>query len=378
LEKSVNFALSDDDILLRNVAQDFVDKESDLAPLLVPGANIENAGYAATWTKIKSLGWPSLVLPEAYGGAGLGCVELSVIVMELGRTLLPSPFAGHTFGTWALLHGGSREQKDRLLPAAATGATTLALVPPIDGNTLTVENGMLSGQHNFVIDAADANYFVVAARDVKSDWGFYLVDARDSGLKIEVQPWRDITRQVCKIGFDNVAVEFMPEPAGNIWRLLLSHISLFLAAENTGGMRQVLSESVAYANQRVAFGRVIGSFQAIKHPLAEMMAKVESANTAVLYAAWALANNDERASLAASMAKSFSSDAYVDATHRSIQIFGAIGFTWEMSNHLYYKRARANATLFGDPRAHRDLVIREATQRIWPNSSTVGSLSRVA
>jgi alkylation response protein AidB-like acyl-CoA dehydrogenase len=109
-----------------------------------------------------------------------------------------------------------------------------------------------------------------------------------------------------------------------------------------------------------------------------MMAKVESANTAVLYAAWALANNDERASLAASMAKSFSSDAYVDATHRSIQIFGAIGFTWEMSNHLYYKRARANATLFGDPRAHRDLVIREATQRIWPNSSTVGSLSRVA
>ena len=130
-------------------------------------------------------------------------------------------------------------------------------------------------------------------------------------------------------------------------------------------MRRVLDDTVHYANQRIAFGKPIGSYQAIKHPLAEMLGKVESAATAVLYAGWALDVVDERASLAASMAKAYSSDAYVEATHRSIQIFGAIGFTWEMHNHLYFKRARANAVLFGDARSHRDHVVNVATGRTW-------------
>jgi acyl-CoA dehydrogenase len=374
----MNFALSDDDIVLRDTAQNFVDKETDLTPLLVPGATVEVAGYEDNWLKIKDLGWSSLVIPEEYGGVGLGCIELSVIVMELGRTLLPTPFAGHTFGTWALLRGGSAEQKERLLPAAASAEQRLAVVPPIDGNYVACKDDVLTGHHDFVVDAGLANHLVVAAKDAQANWGFYLVDAADPGVQVSIQPWRDITRQVSKVSFSSVAAELMPADAQTTWRWLLDRISLYLACENTGGMRTVLSESVDYANQRVAFGRVIGAYQAIKHPLAEMMGKVESANTAVLYAAWALANEDAKATLAASMAKSFSSDAYMDATHRSIQIFGAIGFTWEMQNHLYFKRARANATLFGDARAHRDVVVNEATGKIWSNLPGIGELTHVA
>ena len=115
--------------------------------------------------------------------------------------------------------------------------------------------------------------------------------------------------------------------------------------------------TVDYAKDRKAFGRAIGSYQAIKHSLADMLGLAECSNAATLYAAWALSENDARASEAAAIAKAYSSDAYVSATHRSVQIHGAIGFTWEMVNHLYFKRARANAELFGSARAHRARVL---------------------
>jgi alkylation response protein AidB-like acyl-CoA dehydrogenase len=374
----VNFALSEDHLLLRDSAQNFVDQETDLRKLLIPGSSVDDARYEENWLKIKALGWPSLVVMEEYGGAGLDCIELSVIAMETGRTLLPSPFAGQTLGTWALMSAGSEKQKQRLLPGAATGDTGLALVPPVDGNHVAATDEVLSGSHEFVIDGACADFYIVAAIDADNQWAFYLVDAKSRGVSVEILPWRDVTRQVCEIRFESVVGERMPGAASLCWRWMLDRISLLLAAENAGGLRRVLTDTVEYANERVAFGRQIGSYQAIKHPLAEMLGKVESANTAVMYAAWALASDDPKATLAASLAKAFSSDAYCDATHRSIQIFGAIGFTWEMPNHLFYKRARANAALFGDAREHRDIVVNEATGKVWSQPGVIGGLERVA
>ena len=260
--------------------------------------------------------------------------------------------------------GASEAQKELLLPTAVSGADILALVPPIDGNRVSVDGGRLDGEHEFVIDALGANKLVVSAFD-GSSWGFYIVDSDADGVTVRVQPWRDITRQVCKVSFKNVLAEKMPGDVKIMWPKLLDRIACYLAAENVGGMRQVLKDSVEYANERVAFGRPIGAYQAIKHPLAEMLGKVESASTAVLFSAWALDGDDERASMAASMAKAFSCDAYLQATHRNIQIFGAIGFTWEMKNHLYYKRARGNAELFGTIRSHRDNVVNMATDKVW-------------
>ncbi|HJQ60419.1 MAG TPA: acyl-CoA dehydrogenase family protein, partial [Vineibacter sp.] len=134
-------------------------------------------------------------------------------------------------------------------------------------------------------------------------------------------------------------------------------ILVALAAESAAGTQRVLEMTVEYAKERVAFGRPIGSYQAIKHSLADMLGQAECASTITLYAAWALSREDARATEAAAMAKAYTSDAFVSAGHRCIQIFGAIGFTWEMRNHLYYKRARANAELFGTASAHRARVI---------------------
>ena len=142
-----------------------------------------------------------------------------------------------------------------------------------------------------------------------------------------------------------------------LWPWLRDRILFALATESAAGAQRVLEMTTDYAKERVAFGKPIGGYQAIKHSLADMLGKAECSNVAALYAAWSLSQEHPRASLAAAMAKAFACDAYVAAAHRSIQIFGAIGFTWEMVNHLYYKRARANAELFGSPRSHRARVI---------------------
>jgi alkylation response protein AidB-like acyl-CoA dehydrogenase len=360
----MNFALSDDHILLRDSAANFLSQETDHSALLVPGATVDAANYPENWQKVVQMGWPSLIVPEDHGGAGLGSVDLSVIVMELGRTLFSSPFAGHTFATWAMLAAGSITQQERWLPVAALGAVQLALVPPMDANQVTAKGNRLQGSHDFVVDGKSAQCLVVAAAD-QLGWGFYLVDTNQPGVDIQLQPWRDITRQVCRVSFDQASAEPMAHRVEVAWPNILDLIACYQAAENVGGMRQVLEDSVAYANERMAFGRPIGAYQAIKHPLAEMLGDVESANAASLFAAWALQSGDERGSSAASMAKSYSSDAYTKATHRNIQIFGAIGFTWEMKNHLYYKRARGNAELFGSARMHRNHVVNQATARIW-------------
>lgn len=360
----MNFALDDNHILLRDSAVTFVDNETHLEPLLVPGAGVESVDYLQNWDRIRELGWQGLIVPEALGGAGLDCIELSLIVTELGRTLMPAPFAGHTFGTWAVLAAASSEQKAEWLPEAAADSLTLGLIPPIDGNRITASDDALSGVHELVIDAAAADKLIVAAKE-SGQWHFYAVDSRAAGIEITVQPWRDVTRQVCRVEFSDVAAAALPGDFETSWRWVHDRISLLLSAENVGGMRHVLDKAVEYARERVAFGRPIGANQAIKHPLADMLGRLESSSTAVLFAAWALATSDAVGSLAASMAKAYSSDAYVSATHRNIQIFGAIGFTWEMSNHLYHKRARCNAALFGNVRRHRDQVVNLATAQTW-------------
>jgi alkylation response protein AidB-like acyl-CoA dehydrogenase len=142
-----------------------------------------------------------------------------------------------------------------------------------------------------------------------------------------------------------------------LWPWLRDRVLFALATESAAGAQRVMEMTVDYAKERTAFGKPIGSYQAIKHSLADMLGQVECCNAATLYAAWALSENDARSPLAAAMAKAYTSDAYMAVTQRSIQIFGAIGFTWEMANHLYFKRARANAELFGSARTQRARVI---------------------
>jgi alkylation response protein AidB-like acyl-CoA dehydrogenase len=307
------------------------------------------------------------MIPEEFGGAGLSCIDLVMIVEELGRTLAPSPFLGTLLGTLAVMKGGDAALKTRILPRIAAGEVTLALaVAEADGRedgadreTVAEADGerwKISGRKSFVIDAAAAQMLVVAARaGPDGARRLFLVDVRDGPVEVAIEPWRDITRQVCTVALTAATAE--PLGAGDVWPWVRDRALLALAAESAGGARHVLDVTAAYARERVAFGRPIGAYQAIKHSLADMLGQAEAARTAVLYAAWALADEDARAPLAAAMAKAYACDAYVEAAHRSIQIFGAIGFTWEMPNHLYLKRARANAEMFGASREHRSRVI---------------------
>jgi len=361
----MNFSLSDDHRLLRDSAKTFLDAEISLKPLLVPGATVQDAGYAENWAKIGQMGWAGLLIPEEFGGAGLDCVDLIMIVEELGRTLTPSPFLGTLLGTLAVLKGGDAALKTRLLPQIAAGEIALALgAAEADGRedgpdreTVAEPSGAgwrVSGRKCFVIDAAAAQMIVLTAR-AQGERRLFMVDVRKAGVEVTVEPWRDITRQVCTVLLDGAEAE--PLGDGDVWPWVRDRALLVLAAESAAGVRHVLDVTAAYARDRVAFGRPIGAYQAIKHALADMMGQAEAASAAVLYAAWALAEEDARAPLAVAMAKTYACDAFVEATHRSIQIFGAIGFTWQMPNHLYLKRARANAEMFGASREHRARVI---------------------
>ncbi len=364
----MNFSIGDDHQMLKDSAQVFLNQQISLKPLLTPGATVRDAGYGANWAKIAEMGWPGLLIPEEYGGAGLSCIDLVMIVEELGRTLTPSPFLGTLLGTLAMMKGGDEALKTRILPQVATGEIALALAAAEAGGRedgpdrtqATERDGAwrLTGQKAFVIDAAAAQMLVVTGR--AGDSGarrLFLVNAKQGGVEVAIEPWRDITRQVCTVTLTDAEGELLSGGGGDLWPWVRDRALLALSAENAAGLRHVLDVTADYARQRVAFGRPIGAYQAIKHALADMLGQAECARTATLYAAWTLSQEDPRAPLAAAMAKAYSSDAYVEAAHRSIQIFGAIGFTWEMPNHLYLKRARANAELFGAAREHRSRVI---------------------
>ena len=370
----MDFTLNDEHEALRDSARRFLDAEASIAPLLIPGATAETSDYVGLWKKVTELGWQGMIIPESYGGLGMDYVDLIMIVGEIGRTLAPLPFFGNLAGTLAVLAGGSEDQKSELLAEVAAGNSTLAFAIADEGGSYssngndvlaTQANGgyLLTGKRGFVVDCATANKVVVPAK-LDGNLEFFIVDTAQSQVNSELVEWRDITRQVSAVAFDGAKAERLEgKSAANVWPFVRDRLYLVLAAESAAGTQAALDDAVAYAKERVAFGKPIGSFQAIKHQLAEITGQVGCAIVASQYAAWALSVNDDKAPMAAAMAQSYASEAYRDATYRNIQVFGAIGFTWEMKNHLYYKRARCNAELLGPPAQQREEVMRMLEQQ---------------
>ncbi len=334
------------------------------------------------WKEMADLGWLGLAFPEEYGGQGLGFVDLTVILEEMGAVLLPSPFlssvllAGQT-----ILLGGSEAQKKMYLPNIADGSliATLALTEPsgrfdaagiTDVKALPSADGFsLSGTKLFVPDAHVADVMIVAARTKESgdkSYGIslFLVDASSAGVSTTLLKTMDQTRKQCEVVFENVIVGRdrllgLLDMGWPVLQKVLNIATAALCAEMVGGAQRVLDMSVAYAKERVQFGRPIGSFQAIKHKCAEMMLQVESAKSAAYYAAWAVDEDVPEAPLAVSMAKAYCSDAYRFTAGEGIQVHGGIGFTWEHDMHLYFKRAKNCEFTFGDATYHRELVAQE-------------------
>ncbi len=365
----MNFAFSEEQDFLRETARRFL---SDKAPSeRVRELMDDEAGYdAALWAEMAAMGWHGMAIPEAFGGAGFTFLELSVLLEEMGRSLLPAPFlASVVLAANTLLAAGSDEQKKRVLPGIASGETiaTLALTEPngrwdADGVEATArqdgDGWVLEGTKSFVLDGHVADMLIVAARDADG-LALFLVPAEASGLTVTPLETMDQTRRMAEVRLDGVAVGADDRLAVGGWDVLervLEIAAVALALEQVGGAQAALEMAVAYAKERMQFGRPIGSFQAIKHKCADMLVATESAKSAAYYAAWAVSEGNDEVPIVSHLAKSYCSEAYFHTAAENIQIHGGIGFTWEHDAHLYFKRAKSSELLFGDPTHHRALL----------------------
>jgi alkylation response protein AidB-like acyl-CoA dehydrogenase len=370
----VDFGFSEEQEMLRQSARALLEKECPTA--VVRKLMEDDRGFdPALWKKMAELGWLGLVIPEQYGGGGLSYVDLVLIMEEMGRVVLPSPFIWTAMFAEAIKRAGNANQKSSLLAKIASGdlIATFAYLEPsavwgADGITMTARKDgagyVLNGSKLFVNDAHIADCLLVAARTGESgDRGITLfaLEVKRTGIAITRLTTMDQTRKLAEVKFTGVKAEasdILGEP-GNGWETLSKVIDrgkVMLAAEMMGGAQKVLEVTVDYAKVRVQFGRPIGSFQAVQHKCANMMIDVESAKSAAYYASWAVSNEVNEAPLAAALAKAAASDAFRRVSAEGIQLHGGIGFTWEHDMHLYFKRAKSSEFTFGDANWNRELV----------------------
>jgi alkylation response protein AidB-like acyl-CoA dehydrogenase len=338
------------------------------------------------------LGLHGLALPQEYGGFGGGPVELGIVLEEMGRVLLPSPyFATVALAGQALAVSGDDAAKARWLPAIADGSLTGTLALAEESGSWNVEDvtaradrsnsdsnrnrnsnsnsksdWRVSGTKMFVIDGHSADLLLVVAR---ADTGpaLFAVESGASGVTRTRLETLDPTRRLARIDLDGApALRVGPEGDATAFLRTVTDLAVVaLAAEQVGGAQACLDAAVEYAKVRVQFGRPIGSFQAVKHKCADMLLKVEGARSAAYHAMSTAATRTGELTVAAAIAAAYCADAFTHAAKENIQIHGGIGYTWEHDAHLYLKRAKSSDQLFGSPAAHRgrlaDLVGISAT-----------------
>jgi alkylation response protein AidB-like acyl-CoA dehydrogenase len=317
-------------------------------------------------TMADQLGLPGIAIAEEFGGSGFGPVELGIVSEELGRALYVGPyFASVVLAAQLLTELGDPIVQKRWLPGIAAGTltATVAITEDSGSEDLTAlttaahktEDGwLLDGAKSYVIDGADASLLLVVAR-VGDGLGIFAVQDSATGVQRERLDSVDLTRDLARIEF-NAAPAIRVDAGAGVVELLDRHRDLVvtaLAAEQVGGAARALDMAVEYAKLREQFGRPIGSFQAIKHKCADMLLRVESGRSAAYYAAAVVGAGGTESKIAASMAKSYCSEAYTFVAKENIQIHGGIGFTWEHDAHLFLKRAKGAEVLFGSPAEHR-------------------------
>ncbi|HEY1652092.1 MAG TPA: acyl-CoA dehydrogenase family protein [Acidimicrobiales bacterium] len=330
----------------------------------LPGAGDASAGTvadaprgydASVWDAMGEQGWLAIELPEDEGGLGLGLVEVAVLCEELGRRLVAAPFLSSVVALGALSGPGARadaatkEWREGLCQGSVIGCTVFAPT----GRIAVTESGAegevrLDGQAPPALYAPSADVAVVVVDDA-----VYAVDLRALGNP-EPLAAMDRTRELGVLAFDGTPARRLG--GADVAERALDRAATLVSAEMLGAADEVLSMSVGYAKDRVQFGKPIGSFQAVKHMLADALVDVEGMRSTVYYAAWCTAAEDPDRSLAASMAKAWCSDASRRVMGTGLQVHGGIGFTWEHDMHLYVKRAQLDQVSFGDASLHRDRI----------------------
>jgi len=369
----IDFGLSEEQEALQAAARDFLTRECPPA-LVRETAKAPDGVPRALYAKMAELGWMGLAVPEKDGGLGLGTLDLALVLEELGRVAAPGPFLGTQLVIAALLRAGSSAQKKQWLPRLIAGESlgALAYLEASDrhdaaGITLAAKKTrvgyQLKGEKLFVAGLPGASLLLVAAR-TKAGSGprgvsLFVVPVDTPDVRVRPVETIDLTRRVGELELRDVVVEraALVGREGEGWPLLARLLDLGavgIAADSLGGAERALEMAVEYSKVRQQFGRPIGSFQALKHMAAEMVAEVEPSRSLVWYAAYVFDATPNESARAASMVKARLGEVYSRTVNRAVQMHGGIGFTWEHDLHLWFKRARWNEVAFGDPPFHRE------------------------
>lgn len=398
----MEFSFTPEQRMIQESAQHFLTQHSPSAAVRLGMATPEGFDPKLWRTVCDEMYWPALHIPEQYGGLGLGYVELAILFEQMGSSLLCSPyFSTIALATNALLIAGTEAQKQRYLPQIAEGRLmasfayigtpkthsadnpfryhngwrtddiSLIAAPQIndEGN---IRGYQLSGSLRYVPNGHTAELFIVAARQPNSTGeagiSLFLLPKDSQGLTTKSTPTLDQTRPLATLTLDKVQLptDALMQNPDNAWPLLDTTLQLAcvaLAAEQVGGAQKALDLTLSYTQERRQFGRTIASFQAIKHRMADMMLQVESARSALYYAACiadealnAHSHLADELPLASALAKAYCSDAYYHCAAESIQLHGGVGFTWEYDPHLYFKRAKSSESLLGSASFHREKI----------------------
>ncbi len=365
----MDFAFTEEHEELRQTVRRFLEGKSDEQSVRTVMAT--DSGYSEeVWKQMaEQMALQAMIVPEAHGGAGFGPVELSIVMEEMGRSLLCAPYLSTAvLAVNALVEAGSDAAQGEILPGIAAGQSvaTVALVDAGKGwdiddvTTTAVEDGgawRLTGNKAYVLDGHVADVILVAAR-AGDGVGLFRVEPGADNLARSLTPSLDVTRKLATIDFAGTQATRVDKGGDQsvALRRAVALTTVALTAEQVGGTQKCLELSTEYAKTRLQFGRAIGSFQAIKHRCADMLVAVEFARSAAYHAAFRAADSDDDSEIlaAASMAKSYCSEAYFNVTNDSIQVHGGMGFTWEHPVHLYFKRAKSSAVMFGDSLEHRE------------------------
>ena len=362
-----DFGYGEDQSILRREARRAL--ESQCALETVRKVMETPSGYdEAMWKRMAEMGWLGLAVPEAQGGSDLSMVSLATLTEEMGRALLPSPFLGTLFATLVIREAGSAAQQKAWLPRIVAGdlKAAVATMEKESGWDLSVASATaekkgdriaLSGAKHLVADAPSAGLIIGTFREPEG-LSLFAVESGAEGVRVSPDLLVDQTRRSGCVEFSGVQVKDdarigAPGSALATLSSVMPRMWTALAAEMAGGTDRILAITVDYAKVREQFGKPIGAFQAVKHPLVNVMVDVEMTRSLVYRAAAAIDHEPESAERLARMAKALASDTYANAVAKAVQLHGGIGFTWECDVHLFFKRAQWSKFALGDASHHR-------------------------
>ena len=365
----MEFEFSDSQKQLKEEARKFLSSRSSMQVVrsVLDGPDSYDRSL---WAELGQMGFLATAIPERFGGADAGFLELCVIAEEMGRALAPVPFSSSIYlAATLILEAGTEAQKQAYLPKIATGDVIACVAfsegvgqPRLDTADTVVRADGLTGTKLPVLDGDIADVAIVLAQD--GDTGgsavsLFIVDLRDPGVSREDLRTIDPTRGQARIEFTNAACERLGEAGGgtDILAAAFDRTAILLAFEQVGGAERALEMARDYALERTAFGRPIGSFQALKHKLVDMYISIVLARSNAYFGAWAVSAGAPQIGLAASAARVSGSRAFQYCATEACHIFGAMGYTWEADCHLFFRRARLLALVLGGQSLWGDRLI---------------------